>query len=215
MYSWNQDISKVLDKYSLLKYDSNSRCLSGEIELISDSGNYIDIFNVEIFIPENFPKSFPKVTETEEKIPRKLSRHVMPESNHLCLAVEIEEILLCTQGITLLWFCDKVLVPRLCEEFRVNNGEKYQKEYSHDFGGTWEFLMKHLKLKNPKLVLNFIKAMANKKTPRGDRTCLCDSGLEYRLCHKKEVLSLQHLNNKLLNGLHDYLLKHPYNGSNL
>ena len=215
MYSWNKDLNKVLNKYNLLKYDSNSRCLRGEIELVSDSGNYIDIFNVEIFIPEDFPKSFPKVVETGEKIPRIVARHVMPKFNYLCLAVDIEEILICKQGITLLWFCDKVLVPRLCEEFRVNNGEKYQKEYSHDFVGTWEFLMKHLKLKNEKLVLKFIKAMANKKMPKGDKPCLCDSGSEYRLCHKKAVLSLQHLNNKNINILRDLLLKQPYNGTNL
>jgi hypothetical protein len=215
MYDWNKDIKEILSKYKLLKYHSNNRCLSGDIELISDTGKYIDIFNVEIFIPEHFPKCFPKVIETEKKIPRTVLRHVMPKTNYLCLVVKIEEMLLCQHGITLLWFVDNVLVPRLCEEYRVNNGEKYQQEYSHDFGGTWEFLMKKIELENPKLVLKFIEALANKKKPKGNKPCLCGSGKEYRLCHQKFAISLQHLNNKTLIIMHDLLLKHPYNGVNL
>ena len=189
MYNWNNDLKEVLSKYTLLKYHSNNRCLSGDIELISDTGKYIDIFNVDILIPEHFPKYFPKVIETEKKIPRTVSRHVIPKTNYLCLVIEIEEILICQHGITLLWFIDNVLVPRLCEEYRVNNGEKYQKEYSHDFGGTWEFLMKKLGVENPEIVLEFIKALANKKRPKGNTLCLCGSGKVYRLCHKTSVVS--------------------------
>lgn len=216
MYNRKQDINEVLSKYYLLKYDSLNNKLLGEIELISEiTGKYIDIFSVEILIPDGFPKCFPKVIETEEKIPRSVSRHVMPNTNYLCLAVDIEEILLCKQGISLLWFLDKVLTPRLCEEFRVNNGEKYQKEYSHDSGATWEFLKKHLELSNMDLVLKFSKALANKKTPSGNSPCLCDSGLEYRLCHKRKVLSLQHMKNETLKKIYNRLLNNPYKGVNL
>jgi hypothetical protein len=215
MYYLDKDITEVLSKYKLLKYTPYNNCLSGDIELLSDTGKYIDIFNLEIFIPDDFPKSFPKVIETEEKIPRIVSRHIIPKDNTLCLVVQIEELLICQNGITLLWFIDNVLIPRLCEEFRVNNGEKYQKEYSHDFGGTWEFLMKKLEVENPELVLKFIEALANKKKPKGNALCLCGSGNSYRLCHKKSVVSLQHLNNKILKILLDLLLKQPYKGVNL
>jgi SEC-C motif len=215
VYNWEQDINKVLSKYHLLKYDISNSCLRGEIELLTDDEKYIDIFNVEIFLFKCFPRCFPKVIETEEKIPRRLSRHVMPKSNHLCLAVDVEEKLLCKQGISLLWFLDKVLVPRLCEEFRVNNGEKYQKEYSHDFGATWEFLKTHLELPNMNLVLKFCEALVNKKTPKGNSPCLCGSGLEYRVCHKGQVLSLQHLKHETLKVIYNRLLSNPYKGVNL
>jgi hypothetical protein len=216
VYNLEQDIVEVLDKYLLLKYDAVNKRIWGEIELISENnGKYIDIFSVEILILENFPKCFPKVLETEEKIPRSVSRHIMPNTNYLCLAVDVEEILLCKQGISLLWFLDKVLVPRLCEEFRVNNGEKYQKEYSHDLGATWEFLKKHLELPNMELVLRFSEALANKKTPKGNSPCICDSGLEYRLCHKQKVITLQHMKNETLKNIHNRLLKNPYKGLNL
>jgi len=215
MYNLEKDINNVLRKYSLLKYNSISKIIYGEIEVLGESGQFIDIFNVDIILPVEFPRRFPKVIETEKKIPREITRHVMPKTNHLCLAVQFEEILLCCKGINLLWFIDNVLVPRLAEEFRVNNGEKYQKEYSHDFGGTWEFLMKKLELKTPDLVLKFIEALAKKKKPNGNSICLCGSEEPYRLCHKKQVLHILQLNNKLLNLLYNQLLKKSYKGINL
>lgn len=215
MYNWDNDINEVLSKYNLLNFNSSSNSLIGEIELLSETGIYIDIFNVEIIIPKCFPKCFPRVKELDEKIPRDISRHVIPKDNTLCLAVQIEEMLICQNGITLLWFIDNVLVPRLCEEYRVNNGEKYQKEYSHDFGGTWEFLFKKLDIDTPDLVLKFIKALANKKRPNGNSPCLCGSNKPFRLCHKRNVTSLQHIKNETLKTLHDLLLKKPYQGVNL
>ena len=99
MYNREQDINDVLSRYRLLKYDSLKNRLWGEIELISENnGRYIDIFSVEILISDCFPKCFPKVIEMEEKIPRSVSRHIMPQTNYLCLSVEVEEILLCKQG---------------------------------------------------------------------------------------------------------------------
>ena len=151
MSNFEKDINIVLQKFPLLKYYDTENTLRGEIELLTESGKYIDIFSVEIIIEKCFPNCFPKVLEIGGKIPREVARHIMPKTNYLCLAVEIEEIFLCKNGITLIWFIDKVLVPRLCEEFRVNNGQKYQKEYSHDFGGTWEFLFKKLNIDNPEI----------------------------------------------------------------
>ena len=170
------DIKAVLGKYNLLQYDRQRRVLSGEIELVSESNIYIDTFEVEIKLLNPFPKCFPKVTELGGKIPRTPARHVYPKTNYLCFSVPIEENLLCKNGITLMWFIDKVLVPRLCEEYRVNNGAKYQKEYSHDFGGTWEFLMTKLGIIDPEVILSIIKALATKNRPKGNEKCPCGSG---------------------------------------
>ena len=215
MYSFNKDIETVLKKYTLLEYNRYTRILTGEIELFSESGGYIDIFEVEIKIPDCFPRCFPKVTEIGGKIPRTVTRHVMPDSNYLCLAVWVEELLICKNGITLQWFIDKVLVPRLCEEYRVNNGERYQQEYSHDLGGTWEFLMKKLELNNPETVLNFLETLANKKRPNGNSLCLCRSGKSYSQCHKKQMKSIQHMTIEQLTKLYELLKHNPYKGPNL
>jgi len=214
MYNLDYDIKEVLSNYELLKYNSNSKKFSGEIEVIK-GGLFIDIFSIEIIIPNCFPRCFPKVIEIGNKIPRKVARHVIPKTNHLCLAVEIEEFLLCQGGITMKWFIDKVLVPRLCEEYRVINGEKYQKEYSHDFGGTWEYLMKVLNVNEPEIVMKFIKALADKKRPTGNSLCLCESNKPFRLCHKSNISTLQHLGINRLKSLYKSLIEKPYKGINL
>ena len=75
--------------------------------------------------------------------------------------------------------------------------------------------MKELELESPDQVLKFIDFLANKKKPTGNAVCLCGSGQSYRLCHKKTVIGLQHLNNKILKLLYSFLLKEPYKGMNL
>ena len=214
-YERKKDIANVLSHYKLLKYEPSSNRFVGDIELVSDDNIYIDIFSVEIIIPVGFPNCFPKVFEIGGKIPRNPKRHVMPKTNNLCLAVPIEETLICHQGITIKWFLDEVLVPRLCEEYRVNNGLKYQKEYSHDFGGTWEYLMKKFNINDTEVVLNFMKALAFKKTPKGDKPCLCNSGQLYRLCHRKIMSDLQHLGLESLKNIYHRLVSNPYKGLNL
>lgn len=216
MYNLEDDINKVLQKFPLLKYYDTEKTLRGEIELLTESGKFIDIFSVEIIIEKCFPNCFPKVLETGGKIPREVKRHVMPKTNYLCLVVWIEELLICKNGITLVWFMDKVLMPRLCEEFRVNNGEKYQKEYSHGFiEGTWEYMMKKMEIQEPSIALKFLEALANKKRPKGNSICFCGSGKYYHVCHKKQILFLQQFDNNQLTTLYKGLKENPYKGSNL
>jgi hypothetical protein len=215
MYDIKVDIKTILSDYPLLKYDINNNVIFGEIELESDEGIFIDIFNIDIIIPPCFPKCFPYVIENESKIPRTVKRHVMPETNHLCLAVKTEESLLCKSGITLVWFFDKILIPRLCEEYRVSKGENYQNEYSHDFGGTWEYLMKFFKTESTELVLKFIHVLAEKKKPKGDKLCLCDSGKQFKDCHKKQLVQMLQLKNVEIKELYNVLKNTPYKGVNL
>ncbi len=219
-YDKNKDLEKVLKKYTLLKHQvdhlNTTESLFGEIELVDEqTKTYIDTFAVEIIIPRNFPFSFPLVIEKEEKIPRCTSRHVIPGSNTLCLALKLEERLLCLHGITLLWFIDHVLVPRLCEEYRVNRGGKYQKEYSHEISGTWEYLMKRFETKDQSIIIALIGALAYKKTPKGNQKCLCGSGKFYRECHKPELEKLKHLGNETISKLFEALNKTPYAGVDL
>lgn len=209
------EIGAILSKYPLLKYDIHENTIRGEIEVESKNGIFIDIFEIDVIIPSCYPKCFPLVLEKGSKIPRTMARHVMPQTNHLCFAVETEEKLLCKAGITLDWFFDKILIPRLCEEYRVNNGEKYQKEYSHDFGGTWEYLMKHFETNSPELVLKLVNSIVNKKKPRGDKLCICDSGHLFKDCHKSHFTQLQKLKLSELRVLFDKLNKTPYKGLNL
>ena len=219
-FNLQADIDKAVEKYSLLNrvYSVSDGIihLVGEIEVVDHADVFIDIFEVEIYYPKEFPKRFPMVFETGGKIPREPEkRHVMPRNYNLCLAVELEEILVCKHGITTLWFLNNIVVPRLAEEYRVSRGEKYQREYSHhDLDGTWEFLMKELGTKDARIVLTLIEAMALRQLPRADKLCLCSSGKLYKYCHRPKVVQLQNLGGELLNKIYRALSEQPYKGIN-
>jgi len=114
-----KDIKTVTDKFPLLKvdFDTGRTRFVGEIELLDPhEGTYIDIFKVEIILPELFPYCFPSVIELDGDIPKTIERHVIPVSGRLCLAIVFEEFMLCRNGISTLWFIERILIPRLADD---------------------------------------------------------------------------------------------------
>jgi hypothetical protein len=212
---WLDEVNVILREYPLLSYTPIENCFSGEIEINTKEGDFVEIFELRIEIPKSFPNSFPLVFETGKNIPRIITRHVMPKTNNLCLAVTLEERLLCRNGITLTWFFEKVLIPRLFEEFRVNNGLNYQKEYSHDFGGIWEFLMCEFKTENTDLIIDFVAMISQKKRPKGKSLCPCNSDQAFSNCHKPSFRTFELFGNSIMVNLHNTLIKYPYKGRNL
>jgi hypothetical protein len=184
---WLSDVNEALKSHSGLRIDSfgNDRRILGRIEVWNHSTNvFIDDYEVAILCPIQYPKAFPLVWETGGKIPRIADRHVHPDTGNLCLAVPPEEALICMNGITTVKFFDGVLLPRLADEYRVRNGHKYSKEYSHGVGGRWEFYMRTLKVGGPREVLSALSALLRKQLPRPLDTCPCKSGRTFRDCHK-------------------------------
>lgn len=213
-FDWWKDINDVKSKYPLLKqdFDTGSLRFTGEIELLNpNSGKYIDIFRVEITYPKYFPYFFPNVIELDEKIPRTIERHVMPKTQRLCLAIQLEEYILCRHGISSVWFIDRILVPRLAEEHIVNNGGKYSSEYSHNASiAQWEFFMNLFNTKSTDQVLSILNAIIGRETPKGDKACLCGSGINYNKCHKKGVAFLQQLKLETIQGILEELTNTAY-----
>jgi hypothetical protein len=127
------DLSTAIKDYPGLKLINEVGALSlmGTIDLIHpEFGITYDSFSVEIYYPKLYPFCFPKVIETGGKIPRNANRHVnVIANNTLCLTVDPEERLLSLHGITTSWFIKNVLLPRLGEEYVVNNGGNYLHEY--------------------------------------------------------------------------------------
>ncbi|HSH67975.1 MAG TPA: SEC-C domain-containing protein [Bacteroidia bacterium] len=174
----------------------NKFIIQGDIELIHPTHNSVlDTFSIEIFYPDRFPFCFPKVIETENKIERSADRHInVKENNTLCLAVPPEEQLLTRNGISTVWFIKNVLLPRLAEEYEVNRGGKYTREYSHGLDGYWEFYFKKLKTNDPAFVINTIESALNQNLPKGSYNCPCGSGKKFKKCHRNAFYEIGYLN---------------------
>ncbi len=168
--------------------------LVGEIDVLqSDTHRWIDTFAVEIAYEQKFPFCFPSVTETSEKIERIPTRHVYTNTNTLCLAVPPEEKILCKYGITSKWFIERVLLPRLAEEYQVNHGGTYSHEYSHQMKGNFEFYSKTLKTDSSDMVLNVLRSILRNKLPRHFDKCICGSEKKQKHCHQKGINELSKL----------------------
>lgn len=180
-----KDIDNALVSYPTLQRVTEDGFISvkGEVPLIHPEKGEFDRYEVLIKFPNNFPKCFPKVIETSNKIPRKDFRHVNPD-NTLCLAVEPEEQAIAKNGISFKFFLDKVLVPHLAREtYRESKGFYPDGEYAHGYEGIWEFYESILDKKDKQSIINELELIANSSWLERNHPCVCGSGVKFKKCH--------------------------------
>lgn len=183
------DIKKAQVSYPLLKYYPPNK-LIGTIELVA-KGMKLHDFKLEIILSKGFPYCYPLVKETGNDIERIEDRHVYTNASHLCLGVQAEEIILCRFGQGLKWFLDKILVPRLAEEYLVMNDESYVREYSHGWEGPWEYYQKRFGTNDRKLIVCLLGMTLSDKLLDGRELCPCGSNRKFSKCHRKFIFSIQ------------------------
>ena len=162
----NSQITKVLNKYPTLSFNSERGILSGEI---------FDDYKLDIYL-NDFPNRFPKVFEVEKRIRRKADRHINSDNSLCFTTLTKENLYLNTKVKTLLDFIDLILIPYLQNNSYYELNEKYMfDEFSHNINiSTYETYVDILKIKNPYIILNLIQDRINfKKKYRPNDTCYC------------------------------------------
>ncbi len=194
MKSVLRDIDKALDTYPLLQRVEEDGYIrvNGEIALThKDVGEY-DRYSVSIRFPEAYPRCFPRVIETSEKIPRIPDRHVNDDST-LCLTVEPEERRIAKNGISFKFFLDKVLVPHLSRETHRSLSPEYEDgEYAHGAEGIWKYFEEILEISGKHGLLKELEVIVETKWPGRNDRCSCGSGKKFKKCHLskwEEVIS--------------------------
>lgn len=180
-----KDIDNALVDYPTLSrvVEDGFVRVKGSIPLIHPKKGEIDRYDVLIKFPNEYPKSFPKVIETSNKIPRIPDRHVNPD-NTLCLAVEPEEKVLTKNGISFKYFLDRVLVPHLAREtYRDSKGVYPDGEFAHGYDGIWEYYELILNEKNKFAIIKELELIVNSKWPDRNQKCFCGSGKKFKKCH--------------------------------
>jgi len=90
--------------------------LKGRFEFVAHhatEGSIQDDFALEIIVPREFPKTLPRVIETEGKIPRTGEYHINQTDNTLCLGSPLSLLLRLSKNPTLDGFAENCLVPYL------------------------------------------------------------------------------------------------------
>jgi hypothetical protein len=151
-----------------------------------------DCYQIEFRIPETFPRRIPGVFETGGRIP--LSYHHLQDGS-LCLGSETRLRLMLSEGLSLVGFVDRCLIPYLYRySYLVIHGEAPFEDLEHGVSGIKEDLRQLLQAKQESEVLPFIRLLGMKRRHANKERCPCGSGDRFGRCHHRH---LNHLRERL------------------
>lgn len=171
-------ISDVLKYYPSLSFNEISNSIDGELFISKD-----DSYDVSIEL-DLYPKHFPRVFETGERIPRKVSRHIYSDSGSCCLSTSAKaQILLKTQIHTLYPFVKEIVIPYFQNNsyFEIN-GHYKTNEYSHNKLGIIEGYRDILQTDNDYQIAQVMLHRIERKKLKMHDLCYCGSGQIMKKC---------------------------------
>ena len=149
-----------------------------------NGGNEItDSYQLELAIPDRYPRAIPKVTETGRKIPRDGKYHVNHD-NTLCLGAPLRLLQKIAATPTVVGFAENCLVPYL---YAVSNklqkgGEFVFNELPHGERGVIVDYLELFGLKKPEQVINVLKLLGMKRRIANKKPCPCECGWRLGKC---------------------------------
>jgi hypothetical protein len=159
-------------------------------------------YDIEIIVPENYPKDIPLAHEIKGKIPKDWHHN----GEYFCLETPFNVWKIFRKQETLLNFVDNLVVPYLFSYSKyLDNGEHF-KEHSHGARGVLDDYKKYFNIKDDLLAFKLLRILAE-KSYRGHLPCPCESGKKIRNCHGKCIEKIVS-NSKFAdyNFMHDYLM---------
>jgi hypothetical protein len=179
---------ELIEEINTLKFAKTEGIfsISGNIPIIDDDGNYWHTYQIEIYYKERFPFVFPTVFEVGGAIPRIADWHINVDGS-CCLDNEFSQEIKCFQGLSLVNFTKKELIPWLANQsYRRTTGNYINGEQSHGDVGRIDFFMEELDASNLFECINWlVKITTDEVLPR-QGMCICNSGKKWRHCHKSK-----------------------------
>jgi len=171
----------VLMRYPALVYCEEKNELQGVLFIGQN-----DSYGLRISL-NPYPTSFPIVYETEERIPKKVHRHIYTDTKSCCFTTQAKaQILLNSKITSLTLFISEILIPYLQNNSYYEINRRYKtEEYSHNRFGVIEGYRDILRTNNDfaiaELILNRIKGIKL----RNQDLCYCKSGKILKNCSDK------------------------------
>lgn len=173
-----KQISDLLNKYKDLKYFEDKNIIVGKMYLSEN-----DFYEISIDLSP-YPKRFPSVEETSERIPKKADRHIYTDDGTCCFTTTAKaQILLKTKIKSLESFVRLIVVPYLENNSYYEINKKYfTEEYSHNIKGILEGYRDILGLDNDyKIVATMYDRITNNEAKYQSK-CFCGGTKPLRKC---------------------------------
>jgi hypothetical protein len=160
--------------------------VKGEVDIIDRDGTYWESFQVEIHPVDEFPFRYPSVYETGGKIPRIGDWHVYENTQTCCIDVEPEEVIKCRDGLSLVDFIRREMIPYFfAQTFRRKEGYYPNGEYEHNEHGLFQYYDRLLKTNgDPRSTVHQMRMMLRIPRPARTNDCFCGSQEKFRRCHR-------------------------------
>jgi hypothetical protein len=142
-----------------------------------------DTYELEITIPNGFPKDIPEVKEVGRKIPRNAMYHINIDDT-LCLGSPIRLLKKISQHPNLSGFTETCLIPYLyAVSYKLKfGGEFIFGELAHDKPGIIDDYLNLFGLKYPEQVIETLVLLGIKKRVANKAPCPCSCGLRLGKC---------------------------------
>lgn len=160
--------------------------ISGAIDVIDDEGGYWDTYEVRIVVPELYPKLFPVLYETSNKIDPHVDWH---NTEHGC-CLSTQAVMyagLYGKPILINWL-EKFAHPFLANHvYRVRTNQYANGEFSHYAPGILEGYYKLFNTTDNKTVVDKLKLISGIKPIGRNSICFCGSGELVKHCYEVDL----------------------------
>jgi hypothetical protein len=181
------DLGKKYPDLAVLSID-DTVCLRGSFP-ISHEGIELARFQIEIFIPPDFPFNIPVVKEIGGRIPHHVDWHTY-ENGTLCIVVP-EEWLLNSEHTSFIAFLDGPLrnffLNHALAEYQI---KRPMGERSHGTLGLLEAYGEWFGSSELSVVRAYLNCLS-REILRGHWDCPCGSGIKLRKCHLSKLIELK------------------------
>ena len=148
-----------------------------------------DEYEIEIAIPERFPKWIPAVRETRGRIPPNF--HKLDDGS-LCLGSPTRLLLMLSESPSILAFVERCVVPFLYGySYYMKRGTMPFGELSHRQQGIHEDLAAIFGIEQVEAARGFVRLASMKKRQANKRPCPCGSNRRLGKCHRLRVNDLR------------------------
>ena len=199
-------LTSVIQKYPSLRIKEvdSIKYLKGIIDIPNDDKEIVGSFSIELFFTNGFPYRFPILKEVGGDIPNVADWHKYT-NDACCITVEPNEILICKNGISVLFFIENYAIPYFANYIHKLRFKTYKNgEYTHGFSGIKQFYSDLFKTTDKNKWVEYLRIVFKNNCihiSRNDK-CFCGSNIKFKHCHEKVFHQMRNIGiNQIINDL--------------